>query len=90
MLRSLYVSLTILVLTEATPMAPQIANPANLMVTTQAANTSNSLWASLGASSIDCNGEEYGSDLRYDSCHRVVNSVLDYGLRSFTPGDTRS
>ena len=83
MFKSCFVSLAVLVLTEATPLALNIAHPNTLA---QIRNSTDLLSQSFNASSIECDGHEYGQDLQYDSCDNVANhQMIPLGPETFAP-----
>ena len=86
MFRGCLVSLILLALAEAKPLALGTANPIALTVTPQAKNSSNSSIPHLGAFSLECNGADYGRNLQYSSCVNVVNEqIVLTGPESFAP-----
>ena len=86
MLRWCLVSLALLAITEAKPLAPGTSNPIILTDTPQAKNLSNSSIPHLGGFSLECNGADYGRNLQYSSCESVVNEqIILTGPEPFAP-----
>ncbi|KAL8715390.1 MAG: hypothetical protein Q9220_000723 [cf. Caloplaca sp. 1 TL-2023] len=75
------------VLTSASPLAPITLPPSALALAQRPSSVSATSPApSLGTIDIECDGEEYGHNLRYDSCEELIKEQMHIeGPETFKP-----